>query len=110
MSQPAIDKTPNRPGGPDYKAQLDEVAERAKSPPEQQDTGIIDKVSQYVPAVGSMLGRQEKEPEPESEPSLASQNIPGPPDRPTQDTQIEEFLKDQHGSRGIAGTEEPTQT
>lgn len=63
-------------------------------------------VSQYVPAVGGMLGGQEKDPE--GEPSTA-ETVPGPPKRPEHDTQIEEFLRDQHGSRKITGVDEPTQ-
>jgi hypothetical protein len=65
-------------------------------------------VSQYVPAVGKMLGRQEKEPEPE--PSPTGKNASGPPERPDHDTQIEEFIKDQHRSKQVVAIEEPTQT
>lgn len=121
MSQPIV-KTPECEG-PDYKAKLDEAAERVKSPPQQdQNSGIIDKgkfpdwrdfngpandfsVSQYVPAaVGKMLGKEEKEaePSPETKPS-------GPPNRPHHDTQIEEFLKDQHKSKTVIGIEHPVE-
>ncbi|KAJ4302181.1 hypothetical protein N0V88_002317 [Collariella sp. IMI 366227] len=104
MSQPIV-KTPECEG-PDYKAKLDEAAERVKSPPQQdQNSGIIDKVSQYVPAaVGKMLGKEEKEaePSPETRPS-------GPPNRPHHDTQIEEFIKDQHQSKTVIGIEHPVE-
>ncbi|KAK4044774.1 hypothetical protein C8A01DRAFT_42393 [Parachaetomium inaequale] len=106
MSQPVVEKQPNPSGGPDYKAKLDEAADRVKSPPqEEQSTGILDKVSQYVPTVGRMLGNQETD---ERAPSPAK-NAPGPPDRPMNDTQIEEFIKDQHRSKRVVGIEEPTQ-
>lgn len=63
-------------------------------------------VSQYVPTVGRILGAQEpdqgREPSPEK-------NVTGPPNRPENDAQIEEFLRDQHRSKKIVGIEEPTQ-
>ncbi|KAK4127540.1 hypothetical protein N657DRAFT_687792 [Parathielavia appendiculata] len=95
--------------GPDYKAMLDEAASRKESPPheEEQSPSIIDKVSQYVPAVGKVLGKQEKKLE--GGPSSADTNKPGPPDRPIHDTQIEEFIKGQHQSKKVVGIEEPTQ-
>jgi hypothetical protein len=44
MSQPVLEKQKNPSGGPDYKAKLDEAADRVKSPPqEEQSTGIIEK-------------------------------------------------------------------
>lgn len=52
-----------------------------------------------------MLGSQnelEREQSPAKKP-------PGPPDRPIHDTQIEEFIKDQHHSKEVVGVEEPTQ-
>ncbi|KAL2126407.1 hypothetical protein VTI74DRAFT_969 [Chaetomium olivicolor] len=106
MAHPVESKAPDQPDGPNYKAKLDKAATRVKSPPqEEQGTGIIDKVSQYVPAVGRMLGKQEEEPEP----SLPEKKPPGPPERPHHDTQIEEFIKDQHRSKKIVGMEKPTQ-
>lgn len=52
-------------------------------------------VTQYVPAVGKVLGTDGKEDE-----SLKEETkIPGPPERPHHDTQIEEFIKDQHRSK-----------
>lgn len=52
-------------------------------------------VSQYVPAVGKVLGTGEKEDKSSSEET----KVPGPPERPHHDTQIEEFIKDQHRSK-----------
>ena len=54
-----------------------------------------------------MLGSQENQPE--AEPSPVGKNLPGPPERPKHDTQIEEFLKDQHHSKKVVGIDEPTQ-
>lgn len=56
-------------------------------------------VSQYVPAVGKVLGTDQKD----GEASRDENKIPGPPERPHHDTQIEEFIKDQHRSKGDDG-------
>jgi hypothetical protein len=56
-------------------------------------------VSQYVPAVGKILGGGHKT---ENEPEAAPK-IEGPPDRPDHDRQIEEFVRDQHRSKGVEG-------
>ncbi|EAQ85976.1 predicted protein [Chaetomium globosum CBS 148.51] len=107
MSQPVLEERSKKPGRPDYKAKLDEAADREKSPSQQQQsTGVIEKVSQYVPTVGRILGA--REPDPGREPS-PEKNVPGPPNRPENDAQIEEFLRDQHRSKKVVGIEEPTQ-
>jgi hypothetical protein len=54
-------------------------------------------VSEYVPAVGKLLGKENKKDE--VEPTKPS----GPPHRPVHDTQIEEFVRDQHRSQNIDG-------
>lgn len=54
-------------------------------------------VSQYIPAVGKVLGTEKKED------VSASQPPSGPPDRPHHDTQIEEFVRDQHRSKTEEG-------
>ncbi|KXX78077.1 hypothetical protein MMYC01_204212 [Madurella mycetomatis] len=88
---------------PDYKAKLDEIASKAKNPPaENEGTGLVDKISQYVPAVGKVLGGEANEPE-----SSAAKTDPSvPPQRPEHDTQIEEFLRDQHRSHEVVGANE----
>lgn len=53
-----------------------------------------------------MLGNQQEDPK--DEPSTAT-DASGPLQRPANDTQIEEFLRDQHGSKRIIGMDEPTQ-
>jgi hypothetical protein len=112
-----------------YKEQLDKAAEKVKSPPagtkeEPQET-LLDKgnclyrtdpqlkarssmlmteylVVDYVPVVGKLLGKEEKKEEAPVEPSKPS----GPPHRPVHDTQIEEFVRDQHRSQNIDGVME----
>lgn len=51
-------------------------------------------VSQYVPAVTKILGKETEGKKPSPEPKAIS----GPPDRPDHDPQIEEFVRDQHKS------------
>ncbi|TLD31599.1 hypothetical protein PspLS_02548 [Pyricularia sp. CBS 133598] len=85
-----------------YKLQLDQAAKDAlKSPselkksPSPAPNPVVEKVAQYIPAVGKLLGgeKEVKKPDP------APEQIPGPPERPTHDIQIEEFVRDQHRSR-----------
>lgn len=57
-------------------------------------TNSTHQVTQYVPAVGKVLGQGNNNPVPENE-----SKVPGPPERPHHDTQIEEFVRDQHRSR-----------
>ncbi|CAN8095597.1 unnamed protein product [Discula destructiva] len=108
-----------------YKEQLDEAAIKAKlAESDKSQGGIVDTViekgtdldlqcatlldivgtdmkpsgvSHYIPAVGQALGHGHKkdgtastQPEPQ---------VSGPPERPHHDVQIEEFVRDQHGSR-----------
>ncbi|KAK4250689.1 hypothetical protein C7999DRAFT_28770 [Corynascus novoguineensis] len=104
MPEPILESRQNEPGAPDYKARLDGAADEAKKqqPREDQNQGIMNKVSQYVPTVGKLLGNQQEDPK--DEPSTAK-DASGP----ANDTQIEEFLRDQHGSKRIIGMDEPTQ-
>lgn len=60
------------------------------------------KVTAYVPAVGHLLGKEDKKDEQPVEPAKPS----GPPHRPDHDTQIEEFVRDQHRSQNIDGVME----
>ncbi|KAK7708599.1 hypothetical protein SLS64_006701 [Diaporthe eres] len=84
---------------PTYKEQLDEAAIKVKDPQSGANEGgvigqVVEKVSQYVPAVGKVLGTDHKD-----ESSREETKVPGPPERPHHDTQIEEFIKDQHRSK-----------
>lgn len=62
----------------------------------QYKTDLVVKVSQYVPAVGKALGQEQKKNTPAQ--SLEPK-VPGPPERPVHDVQIEEFVRDQHRSK-----------
>lgn len=89
---------------PTYKEQLDEAAIKVKNPRNGANEGgvvdqVVEKVSQYVPAVGKVLGKDQKE-----DPASQELKVPGPPERPHHDTQIEEFIKDQHSSKKDDGT------
>lgn len=108
---------------PTYKEQLDQAAIKVKDPQSGANEGgvigqVVEKgknrpfpipgvrtrligvwprhpVSQYVPAVAKVLGTDEKE----DKSSREETKISGPPERPHHDTQIEEFIKDQHRSK-----------
>ncbi|KAK1829678.1 hypothetical protein QBC39DRAFT_356186 [Podospora conica] len=111
MSTPQEPTTTSSSSSVDYKAQLDELATKAREPPQSTEsqeekkpegTGavIVEKVSQIIPAVKKVLGgggddeqqqRDNATPEKTAAPS-------GPPDRPVHDPHIAEFLRDQHKS------------
>ncbi|KAH8887447.1 hypothetical protein GQ53DRAFT_844304 [Thozetella sp. PMI_491] len=89
----------------DYKAMLDEAAEKDKmkdTPKPPQDSSgaspIVETVSRYVQTLGKILGQTE--PEKAAVPT-ASGPAPGPPHRPDHDPQIEEFVRDQHRSSPV---------
>ncbi|KAK2602528.1 hypothetical protein N8I77_009050 [Diaporthe amygdali] len=73
---------------PTYKEQLDEAAIKVKnSQNETNEQGVIGQVVEK--------GTDKKE----EESSVDNSKVPGPPERPHHDTQIEEFIKDQHRSK-----------
>ncbi|KAK1760861.1 hypothetical protein QBC47DRAFT_356004 [Echria macrotheca] len=106
--QSAVDPT-------DYKTRLDQAATKARSrspdaPTQESGSGsgglgetIVEKVSQYIPAAGKVLGKHEKE---EHVPEQQTTSKPGPPNRPDHDPQIEEFVRDQHRSMPITSLDE----
>jgi hypothetical protein len=55
-------------------------------------------VVEYVPAAAKVLGVN-KEPQQETR-----VEVPGPPNRPDHDAEIEEFVRDQHRSKTDDGT------
>lgn len=58
-------------------------------------------MTEYIPAAANLLGDPKKEEE-----ERQRQNKPapgGPPERPTHDLNIEEFVRDQHRSKGEDG-------
>ncbi|KAJ4389176.1 hypothetical protein N0V93_006639 [Gnomoniopsis smithogilvyi] len=83
-----------------YKEQLDEAASKPKTlEGDSANQGgvvnkVIGKVTEYVPAAGKVLGQGHNE-----APSETESKVPGPPDLPHHETQVEEFVRDQHRSR-----------
>lgn len=61
-------------------------------------------VADYVPAVGHLLGKTDEEQAKKEQ--VPSRDVPGPPERPAHDTQIQEFVRDQHRSKDIHGVME----
>ncbi|KAI0167781.1 hypothetical protein BJ166DRAFT_577358 [Pestalotiopsis sp. NC0098] len=83
---------------PSFKEQLDHKARVARDPnygKEEQQPTLLEKVVDYVPAAGKILGIEKKQ----EDEQKAPETIPGPPERPHHDVPIEEFLKDQHRSK-----------
>ncbi|KAH6649022.1 hypothetical protein BKA67DRAFT_379666 [Truncatella angustata] len=92
---------PQTDGDSTFKSQLDHKARVARDPnygKEEPQPTFLEKVADYAPAVGKILGvekKGDKQTEPET-PEVA----PGvPPVRPHHDGHIEEFIKDQHRSK-----------
>ncbi|KAF3770886.1 hypothetical protein M406DRAFT_245147 [Cryphonectria parasitica EP155] len=105
-AKPASDVQNEDNATPTYKDQLDGAAHKVKFPDQGNSSeggGVVDqvveKVSQYVPAAAKVLGKQEGE----SATSEAEAKVPGPPERPVHDVQIEEFVRDQHRSQNGDG-------
>ncbi|UQC82524.1 uncharacterized protein CLUP02_08012 [Colletotrichum lupini] len=53
----------------------------------------------YIPAAAKILGN----PQEEKEEKISRPGIPGPPERPYDDVQVEEFIRQQHRSKGEDG-------
>ncbi|KAK4458850.1 hypothetical protein QBC42DRAFT_299914 [Cladorrhinum samala] len=93
---------------PDYKPQLDSRAEESfspKPPSPNEEPSLVEKVSKKVPIIGTLLGstsesEQQQQQAQKQEPQISPNE---PPVRPHHDTQIEEFIKDQHRSKPVAG-------
>ncbi|WQF79726.1 hypothetical protein CDEST_04740 [Colletotrichum destructivum] len=83
-----------------FKQKLDQAAHDARKPDEEsRPNPIIEKVTQYIPAATKIFGNPQKE----QEERVTRPGIPGPPERPYDDTQVEEFIRQQHRSKGENG-------
>ncbi|KXH66424.1 hypothetical protein CSAL01_01836 [Colletotrichum salicis] len=92
-----------------FKQKLDQAAHDArKSEEEPKQNPIVEKahqghstkkVTQYIPAAAKILGN----PQEEKEEKISRPGIPGPPERPYDDVQVEEFIRQQHRSKGEDG-------
>ncbi|KAL0943878.1 uncharacterized protein CTRU02_201765 [Colletotrichum truncatum] len=96
-----------------FKQQLDQAAHDAREPDEppkqnpiiEKDVWLIQtfrKVTQYIPAAAKILGNPQEEKEEKKE-KISRPGIPGPPERPYDDAQVEEFIRQQHRSKGEDG-------
>ncbi|TDZ13163.1 hypothetical protein C8035_v000114 [Colletotrichum spinosum] len=78
-----------------FKEQLDQAAHDARepdSPPKQNP--IVEK------AAAKILGTNQEQDESRN---ISRPGIPGPPERPYDDVQVEEFIRQQHRSKGEDG-------
>ncbi|KAJ1328996.1 hypothetical protein MN608_05727 [Microdochium nivale] len=83
-----------------FKEQLDRAAFEAKNPDAgRPEPTIIDKVTEYVPAVGKLLGKTSSSDPNDSSSDSAAVAPDVPPRRPDHDEHIEEFVRDQHRSK-----------
>ncbi|KZL69374.1 hypothetical protein CT0861_00012 [Colletotrichum tofieldiae] len=93
-----------------FKQKLDQAAHDARKPDEEpKQNPIIEKgmshqrstkkVTQYIPAASKILGN----PQEERDEKVSRPGIPGPPERPYDDVQVEEFIRQQHRSKGEDG-------
>ncbi|KAK8067126.1 hypothetical protein PG997_013873 [Apiospora hydei] len=81
----------------DYKEILDKKAFEARHPDAgKEEPTLLEKVTEYIPAVAKVLGTEKKEAE---EKSPEPEHTPGPPERPHHDVNIEEFVREQHRSK-----------
>ncbi|KAK3403546.1 hypothetical protein B0T20DRAFT_401187 [Sordaria brevicollis] len=102
----------------DYKPQLDEIAENKRKSPEElqpkqrENSGLVDKISEYVPeSVGEKIGlrKSPQQSQQQQVPEEPKEDLSAvPPHRPHHDEQIQEFLRDQHRSKEILGDDEDT--
>ncbi|WYZ38756.1 hypothetical protein EsH8_III_000670 [Colletotrichum jinshuiense] len=83
-----------------FKQQLDQAAHDARKPDDEpKQNPIVQKVTQYIPAAAKIFG----EPQEDKEERISRPGIPGPPERPYNDVQVEEFIRQQHRSKGEDG-------
>ncbi|KUI60787.1 hypothetical protein VP1G_08008 [Cytospora mali] len=84
-----------------YKQQLDEAAIKVKKSENNEEGGggvvnkVVEKVVMYIPAVGNVLGKGQKE---DNAPPESVSKATEAPVRPHNDIQVEEFVRDQHRS------------
>ncbi|OHE95443.1 hypothetical protein CORC01_09315 [Colletotrichum orchidophilum] len=77
-----------------FKQKLDQAAHDArKSEEDPKQNPIVEK------AAAKILGN----PQEEKEEKISRPGIPGPPERPYNDAQVEEFIRQQHRSKGEDG-------
>ncbi|KAH8664127.1 hypothetical protein BX600DRAFT_292491 [Xylariales sp. PMI_506] len=86
---------------PSFKEQLDHKASAARDPKygkEDDQSGILGKVTKLMPAAAKILGTGSPS---NGEESAANPSgaVPGPPNRPEHDASIEEFVRDQYRSK-----------
>ncbi|KAF4976061.1 hypothetical protein FZEAL_7239 [Fusarium zealandicum] len=79
-----------------FKEQLDQAAQDTREAENQKPNPIVEKITEYVPAAAKILPGTKSPPKEEVKPS-------GLPERPHHDHKIEDFVRDQHRSKGTDG-------
>ena len=94
---PASDDSTGLKTQQSFKEQLDRAAFEAKFPDAgKPEATIVDKVVEYVPPLGKLLGKNNTPDESARESPVAPDVAPR---RPDHDPNIEEFVRDQHRSK-----------
>ncbi|KAK4066957.1 uncharacterized protein Triagg1_7957 [Trichoderma aggressivum f. europaeum] len=98
---------PEAPPPPTFKEQLDKEAIDSRVHQHESEgnstvKAVVDKISHAIPAVAPLIGGSN----PDNKVEENKEVPPGPPNRPEHDTQIEEFVRDQHRSNGIENLSE----
>ncbi|KAL8342394.1 hypothetical protein RB598_004008 [Gaeumannomyces tritici] len=101
-----LDSESETVGSTAYKLQLDQAARDANAKPKSPEAKPGDAHPIVETAVGKLLAGSKGE---VKKPTPFPQEIPGPPERPAHDTQIEEFVRDQHRSKTDALLEDKVQ-
>ncbi|KAI0445459.1 hypothetical protein F4803DRAFT_507831 [Xylaria telfairii] len=93
----------NQSEQPTFKEQLDEVARESRQPANSRNnnnsSGVIEKVTEYVPVASSLLGTEKNKHE-----KTPPKDLSGPPYRPEHDDHIAEFVREQHRSKKPDGS------
>ncbi|KAH9883388.1 hypothetical protein F4778DRAFT_767099 [Xylariomycetidae sp. FL2044] len=87
---------------PTLKDRLDQAAKESRhqgdSPPQNQSS-LVEKVVEYLPAAASVLGSKGPDQGQKPADTPPAKDLSGPPERPHHDGSIEEFVRHQHRSK-----------
>ncbi|KZZ98321.1 hypothetical protein AAL_02839 [Moelleriella libera RCEF 2490] len=94
----AADNDNTTGGGDSFKPQLDQAAiDQRNRDADTKPNPIVEKITEFIPAASKILAPKEPATKQEAPP------VPGPPERPAHDPQIEGFVREQHGSKQPGG-------
>ncbi|KAI1498474.1 hypothetical protein F5X99DRAFT_393277 [Biscogniauxia marginata] len=87
-----------------FKDKLDQAAKEARTPVDNSgrdnQPSLLERVIDYVPTAAKIGGGGNQE----NSDISSRKHLPGPPHRPDHDGNVEDFMRDQHGSKKQDGT------